>query len=41
MSNQFFILENFVLVELTCNLRTALKANTLIEEVFLDGNLIP
>jgi len=41
MSDQFFMLENFAVVELTCYLRTALEANTLIEEVSLDGNLIP
>jgi hypothetical protein len=41
MFDQIFMLENFVVVELTCYLRTALEANTLIEEVSLDGNLIP
>jgi hypothetical protein len=41
MFDQIFMLENFVVVELTCYLRAALEANTLIEEVSLDGNLIP
>jgi hypothetical protein len=40
MSNQFFMLENFAVIELTRYLRAALEANTLIKEVSLDGNLI-